>query len=469
MKNTWMMLLVQSIPFWAMFAMTFINFKIKKRFFCISNLALLYITLAMFGSIFMVLRPRTGWSYVRLDAMLFLTVCFILLTLPALFFKDGKKDDQIEFTDLPDKAVQKISVGLIFLTVPASIISAAIAIPDMIKFFQMGGNRGAFRNQLIDYGGGFSSLPQFLIQFGLSFGLIALFWLVYCVIFNKLDKWRIIFLAIGAFGPCIYSLRQVARITLFYTVLFAVICVLIFFKFIQKTQKNKLKKYGIIAIFLLTLPFMAISISRFKSDICYSFYSYFATGPYSFNTDYAARVDGKTKPLNGYLTIGWHLFVFDKITGSNHYEQAMRYDKNYHYSGNPSQATSPEIDSIYRRISGAYSAEFPTFVGIFLKDYHIWQATVAAGLFSIFFTVIFYLTKKTSVPQKLCACIYFYILAVSTMLWPFMRKGDFFKLVLIFAFIILLYCLQSKQSKTENAKKNKNYFIKNNSPDDLSA
>ena len=125
------MMLVQSIPFWVMLTMTFINLKIKKRFFCISTLSLSYLTLAMFGSIFLVLRPRTGWPYVRLDAMLFLAVCFVLLTLPALFFKDGKKDDQMEFVDIPDKAVQKISVGLIFLTVPASALSAVIAIPDM--------------------------------------------------------------------------------------------------------------------------------------------------------------------------------------------------------------------------------------------------------------------------------------------------------------------------------------------------
>ena len=444
------MMLVQSIPFWVMLTMTFINLKIKKRFFCISTLSLSYLTLAMFGSIFLVLRPRTGWPYVRLDAMLFLTVCFILFALPALFFKDGKISVS-NFVDLPDKIVQNISRVLIFITVPASVISAIISIPDMITFFQMGGRREAFRNQLIDYGGGFSSLPQLLLQLGLSFGIITVFWLIYCLVFNKQDKWSNILLSIGSLATCIASLRRVARGELFLLALFATICIILFFQFISEQNKHKLKKYAVVAVLIFAVPFMAISIGRFKKDICYSFYSYFTTGPYSFSADYAARVEGNTKPLNGYLTIGWHLFLLDKAMGSNYYKQAKTYDRNYHYSGNKKQASSPEIDLIYRRISGSYSAEFPTLAGILLKDYHISLVIIFSVFFSIFYCMIFSLAKKPSVAQSLCASVYFYILSISVMLYPFMTKRKSFHLALIWTFIILLSFLQAKYYRDAEA------------------
>ena len=441
--STWLMMLVQAIPFWAMLAMTFINFKIKKRFFCISNLALLYITLAMFGSIFMVLRPRTGWPYVRLDAMLFLTVCFILLTLPALFFKDGKKDDHIEFTDLPDKAVLKISIGLIILTVPASVMSAIIAIPDMINFFRMGGDRGAFRDQLVDYGGGFSSLPQFLIQFGLSFGLIALFWLIYCIIFNKVDRWRTILLAIGAMGPCVASLRIVNRSILLFNFFLVAIILFLLFGFIPEKRRKQTKRYVIVIVTILLIPFMAITIARFKSDIVYSIGSYFSTGPYSFNANFAARSEGGIKPLNGYLNIGWPQFIYDKLFGTDYYKKAEMYYDNYYYAGDAKRGTSPEVDLAYRSISGAYSSEFSTAIGCFIKDFHFAAVLGIVLLFSIFFSIYYYYSKRT-ISQVFVSAFFFYFLFQSSMFNQLKMKNGFFQIFLIAAFAIFLNLIQRK-------------------------
>ena len=440
------MMLVQSIPFWVMLTMTFINLKIKKRFFCISTLSLSYLTLAMFGSIFLVLRPRTGWPYVRLDAMLYLTGCFIMLTLPALFFRDGRKNDNMEFIDLPEKIAKKIASPLIILTVPAAVYAAFIAIPDMIKFFQMGGNRGAFRNQLVDYGRGFSSLPQFLLQLGLSFSLIALFWMVYCIIFNKLDKWRIIFLAIGASGTCISALRFVNRSVLFFTLIFTIICASILYRLLPEDKRNnkgKLKKYAIAAILILIVPFMVITIARFKSDFCYSIGSYFATGPYSFNADFAARIEGKTKPLNGYLTIGCHLFIYDKIMGTNYYKEARAYFDNYYWGADSKRGTSPEIYRYYRKISGAYSGEYSTAIGCFIRDYPLILVIVLLFAFLIFFCRYFYVSKQ-SVAQSFLAALYFFILIQSSMFYSIRDKRGFFTLFLSVVFIISLYWIQSK-------------------------
>ena len=320
----------------------------------------------------------------------------------------------------------------------------------MIKFFQMGGNRGAFRDQLIDYGGGFSSLPQFLIQFGLSFGLIALFWLVYCVIFNKLDKWRTILLAIGAFGPFFASLRFASRAFFIFYLFFIIVCIGLLYNFIPLAKIKKMKKYFLVTACICLIPFMAISVARFKSNICYSFGSYFAIGPYSFNANYAARSEGGIPPLNGYLTIGWHHFLIDKFMGTNYYNNAKMYYDNYYYAGDSKRGTSPEVDCVYRNISGAYSSEFSTAIGCFIMDYPFIVVFIIVLLFSIFFSRYFYSSKK-NVAQIFFSVLFFYFLLLSPMFYQFKIKNGSFQVFLFVAFIIFLHLIQNKRS--DNAKK----------------
>ena len=443
------MILVQSIPFWVMLTMTFINLKIKKRFFCISTLSLSYLTLAMLGSIFLVLRPRTGWPYVRLDAILFLTVCYVMFSIPALLFKDGKKSDGMEFLHISDNTIQKITDGLIFLTVPTAVYAAVIAIPNIIKFFQLGGNRGAFRNQLTDPIRGFSSPSHFLLLLGLSFCLIAVFWMTYCVIFRKINTWRIILLTFGPMGKCIFSLHIVSRASLFFYMVYIAICVILLQKFIPSKHKKGLRKYAVVVALFLFVPFALISFARFKEGIIYSVGSYFATGPYSFNADYAARVDGKIKPLNGYLTIGWHQFIFDKIAGTNYYKNAEMYSENYFFSGDSQRGNSPEIDHVYRHISGAFPGEFGTFVGFTLKDYPLYLGSLLLAVISAIFCLIIYFDKK-QLWQTYFATIYFYILLTSTMHWPFLNKRGAFELFLTIVFGILLYFVHKKENKSND-------------------
>ena len=446
------MLLVQSIPFWVMLIMTLINIKIKKKFFCISTLTLTYLTLTMLGSMFMVIRPRTGWPYVRLDAVLFLSVCYMILAIPALLFKDSRENDKMELLHVSDQTAKKISTGLIIMTVPAAVYAAVIAIPDMIKFFQMGGNRGAFRNQLTNNISGFSSISQFLMMFGLTFCLIAIFWVIYCVIFQKIDKRCIILLTLGAMGQCILGCQSVSRSAFFLHMVYVVICVILLLKFAQQKYKKGLKKYAIVVMLLFLVPFIVISATRFKKGLVYSIGSYFATGPYSFSADYAARVEGNTKPLNGYLTIGWHQFVFDKIAGTNHYKNAEMYYDNYFYGGDSKKGTSPEIDQIYRRISGSYSTEFSTTFGFWLKDWPLYLVPFFFAVISAIFCLIFYFDRKL-LWQTYFASIYFYILLTSTMYWSFPLKRKSVELFLIIVFGIFLYVIQKKETQSNNAAK----------------
>ena len=132
--DTVRMQLIQAIPFFCIFFLFILNLGIKRKLCCLSSLSLLYVCTALFSAIFMVLKPRTGTPYVRLDAMIFLSICFILLCLPALFFKDGKKDNDLKFVDLPDNVVRFTTYTLCILTVPASLFYLYRSIPPLLFY-----------------------------------------------------------------------------------------------------------------------------------------------------------------------------------------------------------------------------------------------------------------------------------------------------------------------------------------------
>ena len=439
MGDTILMQLIQSIPFFCTFFLFLLNLAIKRKFFCISSLSLLYVSAAMLGSILLVEKPRTGVPYVRLDAMIFLSICFVLLCLPALFFKDGKKDEDINFMDLPDNVIRFVTRILCILTVPASIFYLFRSIPLLLHYLTSNISRGAYRASLPDFGGALASIENFFFTFASSFSFIALFWSIYCIALKKQKIWLNILLLFGALGPCIDSLKTVAREALFIYLLFSGVVTLLFLMVIPVEQKKKLKKFAIIAGSVLFIPFMAISVTRFKDNLTYSIASYFSTGPYSFNADYAARTEGGVKPFYGYWTFGLHLLLWEKVTDEPVYQQALTQHESYYWGGDHRKG-SPEIFLIYQKISGAFPGEFKTMVGTFLLDY---PPSVVLLLFMLISAVFIFLFRKSnstwSLPLLILSSTYFFCLIFAPIGWAFTRKNNVFILFLICTFALWLY------------------------------
>lgn len=457
---------IQAIPFVCVFAFFLLNLAIKRKFFCISSLALLYVSLAMLGAVFLVEKPRTGFPYVRLDAMIFLSVCFSLLCLPALFFKDGKKNEKMPFVDLPDNVVRFVTWALCILTVPASIFYLFRSMPLFITYLSSGISRGEFRDSLPDFGGGLSSIENMLVTFGASFSMLALFWAIYCVALKKQKARNITLLFFGALGPCIDSIKTVSRQTLFIYLLFGFVVLMLFFRVIQETHKKRIKQFALLAALVLLLPFIAISAARFKDNLVYSLASYFATGPYSFNADYAARTEYGVKPLNGYMTFGWHLLIAEKITDKPVYQNARDALENFAWGGDQQRGTNPETFLIYRQISGAYSFEFKSAAGSVLLDYPPWGVLLFFSLFSCFFTWIFLKSKEWTIPLLLLAAPYFYILFFSPIGWGGVQKQNAFILFLIFVYGIYLYiknkqAMRFKPPLNPHSVENNSLFVEN--------
>ena len=430
---------IQAIPFVCVFSFFLLNLAIKRKFFCISSLSLLYVSLAMLGAVFLVEKPRTGVPYVRLDAMIFLSLCFVLLCLPALFFKDGKKDVDINFMDLPDNVVRFVTRILCILTVPASIFYLFRSVPLLLHYLTSNMGRGTYRDSLPDFGGGLASIENFLLTFAASFSFIALFWAIYCIALKKQKGWVSASLFLGAMASCIDSLKSVSRQTLFFYLLFSGVTTMLFLIVIPAEQKKKLKKFAIIAGSILFIPFMAISVARFKDNLGYAITSYFSTGPYSFNADYAVRTEGGVKPFWGYWTFGIHLLLWEKIADDPVYQHAQIQHENYYWGGDQKRGSSPEISLTYRKFSGAFSGEFKTAVGTFLLDYPPGIVLMLFVLMSAILCLLFQKCKKWTLPMLLFATVYYFILNLAPIGWAFPLKNNIFVLFLICIFVFWLY------------------------------
>ena len=105
---------------------------------------------------------------------------------------------------------------------------------------------------------------------------------------------------------------------------------------------------------------------------------------------------------------------------------------------------SPEIDNIYRGISGAYSGEFKTIAGIFLLDFSPGGVLLLMFLISILFSVAFMKGKIRSPAGTLLAAFYFYILILSVMGWTFVGKFGFMVVCLILLFCLHLHIQRKK-------------------------
>ena len=430
-------MLIQSIPFFAILLFLILNIMIKKKFFCISTLSLLYVTLSFGGAILIYLRPRTGDSFVDLEAMVFLAVCMSLLCIPALMFNDHISAPLLQPTT---RDMEKLSKLLIPCVLPVSLFYLCRALPYLHLYLTSDMGREDFRDGL-NFAAPSESAFAFITQFIACWDFVALFLLMYFILndSNKNRKLLIFFLLICGLGLCFDSLKNAVRSAIYYRFCFLGVSFLILSRFVPKTQKRQACKAFCIIGGCLLVPFLLISIARFDTDFWYSIGSYISTGPYSFNTDYVAVTEYGIPTFCGYLSHGLINLFVDLIFGTTFHADGA---KNLDLLIDNQSATL----WTYYSISGAYSGEFKTVIGSLLLDHSALYSFCLSFFISILFTLLFLKYRhiqKLSV--NLCAVIYFYILVNSPIGIVFHGKPGNLQLIYLILFVFILHCKENKQ------------------------
>lgn len=419
-----------------------LNLLIKKKFFCVSCLSLLYISLAFGGSIYIYSFPRNGESFVNLEAMLFLSTCMAFLCVPALFFKDAETTDQLR---TPTYYRLK-NIGWLFIIIgfPVSLFYLLRALPYFYQFLTnfQDINREEFRESL-----SFDTVEEnpfiFLVQLLGSIDFAVLFLLIVYFLFlkEKKDKLFLFLVAFSGCGYCFDSLKYVARAFLYQRMTFLACTTMILYGFSGAIEKKILRKMMCWMGGLLLIPLSIITLARFNNNLFYALVSYFSTGPYSFNCDYVARTQYTLPSLKGLLTHGFFSSLLDKLFGGNSYEQGMTALKSLSDSNS-------ETYWVYRDICGGYSGEFKTVVGSFLIDHSAMYALCLSMVLCCFFSYSFSVKKeKYGISTCLLAAIYFHILLNAPIGAVFVSRAGNLELICLLLFAVVLRYYETYQKK----------------------
>ena len=188
---------------------------------------------------------------------------------------------------------------------------------------------------------------------------------------------------------------------------------------------------------LIMIPFCVLTVIRFSANegVVYNFYSYFSTGPYSFNSAYTARVEYEVPPMNGYLTASITSYLCDKL-----------YKTEIVKNGKELLDLYSEGMKEYRCIDGSYSGEFKTIVGSFLADFSPPVVITIFTIISLCFIFIFQCSYLNTPAIQFSNCIYIYTLMTGAFgyTWGLGVYNLFLTSSIVF-FILLLLCGSRKK------------------------
>ena len=402
----------QLIPFGAMLILFLVNFTRKRNLLCLSSLMLLYELISLATSLCFVYVPRVGDPYVNTEAMVFLAINLVFLFMPLLFLKDGRMkqvaliDSNEACPSVVSESFDKISSALIVGLLPVSIFFLTRAISGLGDFFAMGGDRTAFREG-ID-----SSI--------VSNPIVAACWVVgvffYCALFSgvlglfftPLHKVKNSLLLFCGSLWMFDGIKSGSRSNIFYSIIFCLGVILTIKEFFPRYRIH-IPRIVYIAVASAATVFAAITISRFgensteEKGVAYNLLAYFASGPYCFSADYELRASNSTDGLKGFLTFGLPVRCWDKLTGSEAYDNGALIHEEYYTAGTP-------MHNAYQELCGTYSGEFKTIVGNFLIDFSPKVVMLVFLCASLLFSVFFNRLGRIRLSGILVVSIYVYIL-----------------------------------------------------------
>ncbi len=426
----------QAIPAIAVSVIWCLNYLFKRRFFCISNLVLLYVSLSYWGAVPLHLEPRTGYPFSDHDAMVFLAWNSVLFCLPALFYNDCSNNLVRPMNQIPSPVLKMMAYILICITLPGSIYFFCRGVPNLAQFIRGGVDRDVFRGANM-MATGWDSPLVFLFRLGNCFELTATFLGLALLVTKRFGKMLPALLLFGGAGFCFDSLGTISRSILFYKCAYILIVFLLFFSQMERKDRKKLLSLLMMVGGILLIPFLLISLRRFDDDFLYSTLSYFSVGPYGFNVDYFIKVTYDLRDANGVLTMGFFTYIYQALTSTTVYQDGFNLIGAFNGEGNGA------LSALYRYISGAYCGEFKTAIGSLLIDYSTTGVVIFSSVFSCIYTFYFWL-KRNSFAKLFMSSIYFFILTLLPMGWAFPMRNENMQLLISLIFVVVMMFYEKK-------------------------
>ena len=413
----------QFVPVLCIGALFLANVLRKRSVLCVSSLLLLYTLLSMVGSWFVFFEPRTGDPYSSLEAMTYFSLNYGILCVPLLFYRDRGESGPSPLGGCP-APVQSLMKALACITVPATVYFLFDSGSELISFITSGIDRESFRAGLSL--GRMGSLAVLLLNVFSSLSFVSLWFAVYGM-FSGAGKGLVCLLYVGGAGAAISMLKNVARSGVMEMIFFCIATGLALWRYVPRARKAKILRVAACVLVVISLPFWALTIARFaRPDSAespfHSVWTYFSTGPYSFNVNYEVIVNMDAPTLYGSQTFFAIPMLGDFLHGTSLYEDGVSLYEELHEPGFPE----------YNEVSGAYSGEFRTIVGAFLFDWSPFAATAICFLICIL-TIWCFVAGKEVFSSSIITSIYFYLLFDGIMMYGFSGR---YRTMLLFALLL---------------------------------
>lgn len=256
------------------------------------------------------------------------------------------------------------------------------------------------------------------------FSDVALFIISYYLTTKDKNKYLLLLLAIVIITDLLYPLSKGARTDLVMKFFAIIMALSIFYPYYSQQLKYTIKKIFIVMAIVISIPFMAMTISRFgekEGGTAGGMLSYVAQAPLNFNN----HVLDNGGIRNGDRTIN----LFKQFAGMNPPEDID--EVRYKYSNH-------KIDD----------SVFSTYVGDFVLDFGPLAAVVIFIILSSIFYRIIRIRRKTISFHSLL--IVFFVACISMQGGMYLFYYSFMQnlQILAFVFIYVLFYIDSKNQKS---------------------
>lgn len=425
-----------------------VNLVKKRMLVCVSSLVLFYDFLAMVGAVYVSTNPRSGETFVSFRAMVYLMFFYGAICLPAIFFKDGVRKDDIKNLNCLQAAHEDVYIRfcrfIAILTFPAFIYFFFDALPHFREFIGGSIDRESFRAS-VDLSHFSSPAMMIFALFGtlsLASSFLGVMTLVFFPTHIKLGT----LLICGGFTYAMNMLKHAGRAGTFEALVFILTVGLVLWPRIDFQTKKILRRGLVVFAFLVLVPFSLITVTRFgEADptdrgVLYSLITYFSTGPYSFNVHHEVFSEYDMSRGYGVITCALLTKLVDVLGGTNYSEYGQLFLEDI-------SEGMPE----YAEVSGAFSGEFTTVVGTFVTEFGLfWAGVILISLVALF--IFCFRRGSRSFLGVAMSVVYFYSLFLGPIGFGFAtryRNLMLFNLLLV-AFLVDRILSRQNQRTEEN-------------------
>ena len=364
----------------------FVNLAKQRRLFCVSNIALLYISAVFLGAPLLYLNPRSGLPFSNINASIYLAFAYSILALPLLFMKERDQKDLVH----PDEQfLERIFTILIIVSLPAALYYSS-GLKNILSFLQSTLTREEVREDISRQIMG-NPLEMYSAMI-MTISKINLFLGAYALIFRKGKKWQRYCLLLCGMPAILRSMTWLARSVLFDSIVFILLILIAFSAFVEPAFRKQIKKILLMSFSILIAPMLLLTYARFGEESLFQSFAYFCEGPYFFSTHYTVFCEIQSIPLfNGSYLTSFFSRIYHILFGGLWIE----YDPNW----------KMEYFTEFYYLNFSYPGEFSTLIGNLLQDWTQGVVMTIIVCISIFFCFLFAGNKNNRL-----STIYLYVL-----------------------------------------------------------